>query len=438
MKGARLAALLLRVLMRDGQLVFWNFIFFPVLLVLMMAFLSGGDVSVRMTLTAALVAVGIMANALFSAGVSVAAARERGIYRLYAGASGILGRLLATGVAMRALVIAAAAALELTIAMAVFRVPSVSIVEIATFTVVGTASFASLGLAIAAVAGSTRAANRGANLFLLPMMVFGTSLPSALLPSWWLSAREWLPVAAIQDGILAGLTGSDPPAVQAKRIAVLLVWAGASLIAAGLAWPDARPWRPRGGGRLRTARGFAATESAAVIASMAVLVGTAGPRVQEYIQTAKTTKAHGDVRVIAVSFIRLFNDVGSLRSAKALPGAALLVSDGKVPQTETPATTPWSDTATPAVQPIASHLVDNAAGYSTGQYAQWRGPYVEGLGADPWGARYGVNVQLLNGNTPGIAVVLSAGPNGIVETPFRLEKLPLDGDDVIAMVGVTR
>jgi hypothetical protein len=73
----------------------------------------------------------------------------------------------------------------------------------------------------------------------------------------------------------------------------------------------------------------------------------------------------------------------------------------------------------------------------------WNGPYFSSeIAADPWGNRYVVNVALIDlspgaataNGQPKMAVwVLSAGPNGIIETPFAASILAAaqpGGDDI--------
>ena len=68
----------------------------------------------------------------------------------------------------------------------------------------------------------------------------------------------------------------------------------------------------------------------------------------------------------------------------------------------------------------------------------WHGPYLEaGIGADPWGHRYAVNVKALAGGGSS-TVVLSAGPNGLIETAFQSPVIVPGGDDLIALVATGR
>lgn len=439
-----MSLLFLRLLLRDGQVLFWNVAFFPLVLVLFLSVVGGDEPAVRTTLAAAIVTVGVMANALFSVAVGVASARERGVYRLYATAGGASGAPAASMVVARGVVIAAGAALELVIVYVVFGAgwPG-GLLAVSVLVAGGTTAFCALALAIAAKAQSSRAANRTANLFLIPLMVLGgTSIPAAMLPDWWNAVRGWLPTAALNDGLVAAMVGDISSATLVHPLLVLAAWTGASLVAAWAAWPAIAPIAVRGLMRRRVAdAGFAAPEAAAIVASMAILAATAGPHMQEYIETARMTKARGDVRVIAVSMVRLLADVGSVHGPEPLrTQPALLVTAGTVPAAAASPEYAWTGAIDDRVQRLEWHLVDNGAGYPErgGIGANWRGPYLERLSSDPWGGRYGANVGMLRHARPGLTVVLSAGPNQVVETPFVLERLTAGGDDVLALVWATR
>jgi hypothetical protein len=92
------------------------------------------------------------------------------------------------------------------------------------------------------------------------------------------------------------------------------------------------------------------------------------------------------------------------------------------------------------VQLLEGHLVTNEAGYTrkemVGFSKGWSGPYVDSVPVDPWGHRYGVNIGVMDQGLP--VVVLSAGPNGKVETPFRLNIYKAGGDDILGLMGSGR
>jgi len=90
---------------------------------------------------------------------------------------------------------------------------------------------------------------------------------------------------------------------------------------------------------------------------------------------------------------------------------------------------------------LDDHLQSNAAGYETASAGPaafgargWRGPYLSpGIKPDAWGHRYVMNVASWS-QRRGALVVLSAGPNGIIDTPFDMPGAAPGGDDLIAIV----
>lgn len=177
-----------------------------------------------------------------------------------------------------------------------------------------------------------------------------------------------------------------------------------------------------------------------MLTALSILSATAAPNIQEYVDTARLTKARGDVQVLVVSMVRLMVDVGGLAGRPGGAGARapeVLVGPGDVPDATTPETARWSDPLDQArVGEMTGHLVENTVGYPVGGGAarRWRGPYVMGLSADPWGLRYGMNIGFLNNREGYVTLVLSAGPNGLVETPFQMTGGRPYGDDIVGLV----
>jgi hypothetical protein len=183
--------------------------------------------------------------------------------------------------------------------------------------------------------------------------------------------------------------------------------------------------------------GFSTAETAAVVAAASILTATAAPQIEEYVQNARAIKARGDVRVIAISIVRLTVHVQRLRLNQKVP-PMLLVSEGRIPEATDPGVRPWAMARDDRnVQSLASHLVDNEAGYATrsSDPLRWQGPYLELLSDDPWGSRYAANVGLLERDEGHAVFVLSAGPNRLIETPFEAVGLKAGGDDVVGMIG---
>jgi Tfp pilus assembly protein PilE len=239
---------------------------------------------------------------------------------------------------------------------------------------------------------------------------------------------------------------------------------------------------------MRSDRGLSLVEATIVLMVVSVLAAILAPPVRNYVITTQQAAARSDVDAIGSALTRFLLDTGEqwiLRDgngtvATARPSHAagnrvdLLVSDGTIPAVAVTRVSPgvdWSAAVNDAaVQDLDYFLVSNtpsnlaANAYRTaaamsvatefdpdggalfnGEHA-WRGAYLPGpIGADPWGARYAVNVEFLardQGAGPSGHVndtlVLSAGSNGIVETRVDADGAPA-GDDVIAVLhGGTR
>jgi hypothetical protein len=190
---------------------------------------------------------------------------------------------------------------------------------------------------------------------------------------------------------------------------------------------------------LADARGFSAAEAMTILTAMTVLSGVAAPAMSGYLDDAKLVRAQHDVRTISASLIRLINDVGPER---AIDGgwaqATLLVGAGATPHAGAPAAAGWSaEAVAEGVRLLDDHLVVNEAGYSVmrGSLRRgWRGAYLQDpVRSDPWGHRYGVNVGAMRSHYLDTAV-LSAGPDGVVHSPFEHDGLPTTRDDIVALV----
>jgi len=190
----------------------------------------------------------------------------------------------------------------------------------------------------------------------------------------------------------------------------------------------------------KAVRGFSTTEMATVLMVSSLLTTAAAPSLEHYVSLAQQVRALHDARTIAVSLWRMRDDVGGqVRSPKGLATFALLVGDGKHPEISAGGDPRWLLPVTASdVDRLANHLLRNGAAYrrtAPGPGGGWRGPYIEsGVAADPWGHRYAVNAEWLERGSAVNVIVLSAGPNGVIETPFESDDIEPGGDDVLALV----
>jgi hypothetical protein len=211
------------------------------------------------------------------------------------------------------------------------------------------------------------------------------------------------------------------------------------------------------------------------------------PLVSESINTARAVKAKSDAQLIAMGLINFQKDLGAdalaftqpAAGARALRGDALphvLASEGSAPEIVDSQDEPGVELAATTIlanplgrggrsrrsgvaerrqwresraERIDDHLVHNRRGYryrQPGEYGGWNGPYLsQEVTGDPWGNQYLVNSQWFDGGStvadsqgrPRRAVfVVSAGGNGVIETPFEQSVVDAAafGDDIVVRI----
>ena len=135
------------------------------------------------------------------------------------------------------------------------------------------------------------------------------------------------------------------------------------------------------------------------------------------VNHSRVAQAERDVKVIAEAIQRFERDNGFFpawtRAIDGGPGAAseqvdLLVGAGEMPRVAEGAGVGWLSGRSDS---LSGQLIDNVPGYRSAVgvgHSGWSGPYLSASPtADPWGNRYLVST----------AWVISAGPNGVLETP---------------------
>lgn len=182
-----------------------------------------------------------------------------------------------------------------------------------------------------------------------------------------------------------------------------------------------------------------------IVGALVVAAVLAWPAIRQTRDMARLQRARRDASAIAGALVRFYQDNGFFPlwdqiGAGRLGRVDLLVSDGMAP--EVPAHSAWS---TGRLGLLADDLVTNKPSYAVREDPEgmgWAGPYLpEPPGPDPWGHQYVVNIGLIpSADAPpdeaGAAKyavwVLSAGPDGIIQTPFRqlIADATLAGDDI--------
>ena len=203
-------------------------------------------------------------------------------------------------------------------------------------------------------------------------------------------------------------------------------------------------------------RGFTLIELVVVMVIVAVLAAVLTPMVTGYIDESRSAAAQADTRSIGEAIIRFEKDVGrypmysTITNKTVLPDSLAdvqrLVGTGLVPASSLGSSN-WSETLTDSgctaqgcqADGLSDQLMSNApaytsaAGGSPAKQFRWKGPYID-VTSDPWGDAYLVNIINCKPSSPDACFVLSAGPNGKVDTNFDLPKssaVTPSGDDII-------
>jgi type II secretory pathway pseudopilin PulG len=234
-----------------------------------------------------------------------------------------------------------------------------------------------------------------------------------------------------------------------------------------------------------------------ILMVLAILTAVIAPSAGDYINDARAVKAKEDVEAIGTGLLRMLRDTGvpcatkDAASATPCSGAnrrELLTSSDTVSTNEATVTASafgstlannqlsnslnWAGDATAEVDDTYRDTLDNqlvtntlaTSNYKTLTFGSrgvagrgWRGGYLSGpIGLDPWGYAYQVSSAFLavasdaatadvpaeGGGYTGWAndvIVISAGPNSIIATPFGGLATAAVGDDITYVVkGATR
>jgi hypothetical protein len=184
-----------------------------------------------------------------------------------------------------------------------------------------------------------------------------------------------------------------------------------------------------------------------IISVLAILSGAMAPAGLELVSQARDVRVLRDGQAIRQALFTLLTDLGLTTVRVGGAGSTkvgLLVTDAGMPEAMSAADMGWIQplNASGTVDLLDRHLVTNdPAGDAARAYPLpttaggfgWRGAYLQfSPGADPWDHRYAINVQYLDARFD--VIVLSAGPNGIIETPYEARNVAYGGDDVAVPV----
>jgi len=195
--------------------------------------------------------------------------------------------------------------------------------------------------------------------------------------------------------------------------------------------------------------GFTLIEIVIVLAVIAVLVAIITPLIGGYLEDTKITRAQSDCKVLAQSILNFNEDTAVFPIYSFSSGSTdplkndnaiidVLYTKGNKARTSGTETEDW---LTGNRDHLRNHLEKGVTPLggsypTTPRTFAWRGPYQTNFMPDPWNNKYYVNATHLKPGSANNAVwVLSAGPNGVIETSFTQSATgattpTLGGDDI--------
>jgi len=206
--------------------------------------------------------------------------------------------------------------------------------------------------------------------------------------------------------------------------------------------------------KFKDAHGFTLIEIVVILAVIAIIAASMIPRISGIMDDAKIARAQSEVQTIGMAILRFNANTGKwpARNAEGKDNALYtLVSGNANNPVPLPAYAGGGDVNyfgfggdSEYGDYLDNHLKlnqpkgnpDNA--YPTTGINRWNGPYLQEVGADPWGNAYVVNIiSAYSTDTDSnlYCYVVSAGPDGTIQTDCNVtaDELPthsVSGDDV--------
>ncbi len=200
--------------------------------------------------------------------------------------------------------------------------------------------------------------------------------------------------------------------------------------------------------QLSQAKGFTLMEVAVMLAVLSVLAGLTVGMVGNVVEDGQVIRAREEVGQIGRAVTSFYADTGQFpqtldgsQSTLSAQLIGLLASSAAMPDV-TDGTALWVQARADRMD---AHLAANYRGYTPRSELLshgWNGPYLAPeLGDDPWGRAYLINVFYrdardalveADGTPLGAVYAISAGPNGVIETPYyqRRDSATIFGDDI--------
>lgn len=200
---------------------------------------------------------------------------------------------------------------------------------------------------------------------------------------------------------------------------------------------------------VRAQAGISLIETTIILTVLVVLSTAVAPVASRTLDRARLTRARADAVELKTGMLAMLDEMSQYNlfttdGTNNGPAVYMLVGDGDIPRELGPlGDARWQDAVNNlTIDYFERHLVTNNPGgnslnaYSTSIQNPWRGPYLAGpVDADPWGNRYACNTRWIK-EIPksNDVVVLSAGPDEIINTAWEKNGITPGGDDIVVIM----
>ncbi len=166
--------------------------------------------------------------------------------------------------------------------------------------------------------------------------------------------------------------------------------------------------------------GFTLIEVIVVAGIIAILAGILVPLIFKEIDKARITRATADTKSIQTAIMVFRKDTSKWPALAEDCTTKVTLLEGR-------GNPPTNDINSFGYDTSVTRSLNDYFQSNNGCYPNWKGPYMAVVTADLWGRKYYKNAKQFNTNR--IVWIISAGPNGILETDPQSTMQPV-GDDI--------
>jgi ABC-2 type transport system permease protein len=224
----------IKLALRDRSVIFFNYLF-PLVFFFVFSGLMGsaraGGISNVVTMV---LAIGILGNGLWGAGMRAVQEREQNILRRYKVTPISPLPVLLASMVTGWLIYLPAAVLVCTLAHFFYGMPLPDrLLSVLGMVTLGIFAFRSIGLILASIVNSTQESTIAIQLMYMPMLFLsGATVPRDYLPGWAQVAGQFLPATYLVNGLQSVILRNEPLTANGASAGALLVTIAVALFVA--------------------------------------------------------------------------------------------------------------------------------------------------------------------------------------------------------------